>query len=261
MKILLNEEGQEGGGVEDVEQQNQQQVEQENQENQQQGGDQQQETPQALTKDDISAILKEVLPAATQPSSQHREPSLTQEEYDRIFNVWQPNTELLEQLRSEDKPTALKALAALRDGLIKQASTIAEARLQNLVKEMREKELAPLSAFYQEQQNIALEREFFAEHKDLEPFKEVVDAVSAKVFSDGKKYSKTEAFNMAASASREVVKRMLAASGGKLPNGSSSGGTGRRMSTLTSGGQGGGSKGGGQPARKPGMAIFDDTND
>lgn len=211
--------------------------------------------PTGLTKDDITNILRDVMPPPVQPAPA-AQPQLSQEEYDRLFNVWKPQTALLKDLRSEDEAVQMKALVELRDGLVRQSSTIAEARLQHLLGELRTKDITPLQSFIQEQQNQALQTEFYTKNKDLEPYSEIVDAVSTKVFADGKKHGKEEAFKLAADASRDVINRMLAAKGGQpLAKPAAK----RQMSTsLVGGGQGGRSTSGGN-GRKPGMAIFDET--
>src|SRR5437867_10629936 len=65
-----------------------------------------------LTREDITAILQEVIPATQQQQSQQQEPprQWTQEETDRYFNVWKPDEVLVQRLRHEDPKVALEAL-------------------------------------------------------------------------------------------------------------------------------------------------------
>jgi hypothetical protein len=247
-----------------------------NGEGQQQGGEGnegQQQPSTGITEEALTRILQEVIPAARASAapvqSQQEAPQLTVEQYEQLFNVWKPSTDLNARLRSDDPTVANKAIIEMRDGLIKQASTIAEARIQSLLKEQGDRfagQLTPLQAFYQEQQNRALETEFFEAHKDLEPYAEIVDAVTAKIFSDGKQHTKAEAFKMAADASRSVVKKMLGAAGAGAANSANNGsqsltnGAGaRRMANLSGGGQTGSRAGGSAPARKAGMNVFDEA--
>jgi hypothetical protein len=226
--------------------------------------------PTGISEEALTRILQEVIPARQQtPPAEQRQPELTQEQYNQMFNVWQPPNDLIARLRSDDPATANRALLEMRDGIVKQQSTIAEARIQQGVKaatDAMEARLTPLQSFYQEQQNQALEAEFFETNKDLKPYAAIVDAVSAKVCGDGVKRSKKEVFDQVALHSRTVVDQIKKAAGVPAEVNGNGNGTpaprsgGRQMATLAGGGQQGGRGGGAAPQRKPGMAIFDDAD-
>ena len=202
--------------------------------------------PAGLTKEDITAILREVIPAA---KKEDEAPRLTPEEFERRFNVFKPSTKLIEDLRSEDPQVALKAIEELRDGLVRQAYTMADVRMQQMAEALLKQYIAPVMTSVQEQQAERYETAFYKSYPDLSKYSDIVDAVAIRLNESGFKGSQKEVFDRVAQDVRAVLKKM----GVKLPEKSS------KMSTLTRGGQAGGS---GQRAKTdavsiPGMEVFD----
>jgi hypothetical protein len=214
-----------------------------------------------LSRDDITAILREAgmqqQPVTTKPAA---EPELSPEDYKKLFNVWEPDTETLKTFGLADNPAGVEAFTKLRDGLIRQATTMAEARIKHFVDELRESELAPMRAFVEEQRAIALHNEFYGKYDDLKDYEPLVDAVSAKLLSKGTKFkSKEDVFEQTATEARNLIKQLKGTAPGtdvsaqRTPQKQRS-----KMSTLTTGGQ---SSGGRPQAAEPkgpaGIEVFD----
>lgn len=225
-----------------------------------------------LSKDDLQQILTGALEhvgtkataaaATSQPERQY-----SQEEFDKAFNVLKLSPDFLTQLRSEDPAVAMKALEQYRDGLVRQAMTMAEYRVQALIKEIRDNDLAPIQSFVSEQQATSFRNDFFKANPDLEKYESIVDAVAAKLSQAGVRGTRAEMMTHYATESKKIIDQLTAANAGATAgNGAgktnTNGGhasTGRKMSTLTGGGQSTAAKGGGAVEAKgpPGIEVFD----
>jgi hypothetical protein len=214
-----------------------------------------------LTEDRLTAVLENLV-AKREEGEKPKE--YTQDEIDQLLQVYKPSDKLVTDLRAEDPKVAIAAIKELVGGVIKQANTMADLRIQQIVADLREKEMAPLQRYYQEEAARREEEKFYSKNDDLKPYELVVNAVTAKMEQSGKKFdSKEKAFDEIARLSREAIKSMgITPKGatGKLASRTSSQG-GSRMSTLSSG-SGGRVAGGGDDngkKRNPVMAIFDDS--
>lgn len=225
-------------------------------------GDEGDPKPTGLTKDDITSILSTVINHREEAPRKEPEKQYTQAEIDTLLNVWKPDTAFLKKLGFEN-PTAdqLAAVHEMRDHLIRQANTMSEARVQQLLSKYEER-LTELGSYVNEQRAAADVAAFYTTNPELKPYEEIVEAVSSKLESSGfKANTKKEVFAEIAKSTKEVLKRMNVKVDEKKP-GSSGQRAGSRMATLAGGGSGGGGKGGGgRPARKEGMSIFDPVDE
>lgn len=215
----------------------------------------------ALTKEDIAELVKSI-GASVQPASTSREQEqapLTEQQLEQMFNVWKPTPEFLAQLRHESPETAVRALIALRDGMMRQAMSMAEYRVKQLLGDVEQRfagQLTPLTEYVSEARATAFRDDFFEQNPDLEPYEQLVDAVAARLYQSGGdaflKLTRVERMKLFADESKKLVQELLA-KGGNPATGGGNGGKGgtppaRRMSTLTSGGQPGSrGAGGGKP--------------
>jgi hypothetical protein len=200
-----------------------------------------------LSKDDIQEILAGALESvggATAEKSNATAPAArewTQDDFNRTFNVLKFSPELLAQLRHETPEVAMKALEQIRDGMVRQAMTMAEYRIQQLVKEIRDNDLAPIQSYVSEQQATGFRNDFFKDYPDLEKYEEIVDAVALRlenVIKPGT--SRADVMKQYAEATTKIIEKLTAAKGGTTngtvkPVGTATGKN--RMSTLTGGGQ------------------------
>lgn len=245
------------------------------------GGDandneEEQDRSTGLSKDDITEILKSAgvgQPAPHQPVAavqpQAQQPQMSQEEFNRTFNIWQPDAAFDTMLRAETPEQRMQAYAQLRDSLMRQAMTVAEYRMQQLVKEFRDKDLKevrdsmePLNSYVSEQRAVAFEKDFFEKYPDLEQYRAIVDGVVAKLQGQGfTAATREKVMERFATDSRAVVKQLTGQQAS--PNGGNGRGqqakpAGRQMSTLTGGGHVSGRSNATDGGKKlPGIEVFD----
>lgn len=220
------------------------------------------EDAKPVTEERLTSVLETLISGITDKKSGEvtTQPELTQDQIDELLQVWKPGEKLITDLRAEDPKVALAAIKEMHAGIVRQANTMADARIQQLLGELREKEITPLQQYYQEVAARREEETFYSKNDDLKPYELIVNAVSAKLEAAGKKFdSKDKFFDEIARVSREAIKSM-----GINPKGANGSTTrtspkgGSRMSAL-SGGSGGRVAGGTstEDKRRVGMAIFD----
>ncbi len=219
------------------------------------------EPPKPVTEERLTEVLEALVTRREDEPAKPKE--YTPEEIDQLLQVYKPSEKLIIDLRAEDPKVALAAIKELVGGVIKQANTMADLRIQQIVGDLREKELTPLQRYYQEAAAQREEATFYGKHDDLKPYELIVNAVSEKLEASGKKFdSKEKLFDEIARVSREAIKSMgitpKKGANGSAVRPSPQGGS--RMSALSSG-SGGRVAGGGtvEDKRRPGMAIFDET--
>lgn len=147
------------------------------------------EPKSALTADDVTNIARAVR-ESTLPAEATKE--YTQEELDKMFNTYQPTMDLITAIREGDEKGAIAAVAAMRDGLLKQFDTLTQYRLQ-----MLENKLSP---GLQTAAGLAAAREeenFFADNADLVDRKEVVKMVFNDFKDSGTRFPTVAAANKA----------------------------------------------------------------
>lgn len=198
-----------------------------------------------------SAIGQRLNQPVAQPQRQY-----TQEEFDKAFNVWNPDENVVKAILAGGQD-AMQAVAMMRDGISKQAVTMASYLVSQLKEELQS-QLQPVQSHYQEQQVKELYGKFYDANADLKPYDSLVRATVDQMKSQGVKFSShEEAFKELASRVKTMMKSIpgLDAGAGAPAKGNSQPG---KMPTLSSGGQGGVGKGstGTGTSKSPGMSIF-----
>ena len=217
--------------------------------------------PQAqpqLTAEAIAEAMKKVgvgTQAAPQPEKQY-----TQEDFDKAFQVFNPSPELVAAITAGGEGS-LKAMQQLRDGLVRQAVTMASYMIQDQMEKYEAKfkpQFEPIQKYVTEKQVKELYDDFYTANKDLKPYDSIVQAAVQQLKGEGASFkSKEEGFKAAAERTRSILKSLPGISldpegtGGQSPNPT-------RMPTLSKGGQGGLGKGpsGGTGAKDPSHSIF-----
>jgi hypothetical protein len=230
-----------------------------------------------MTQEQIAELIKGVAPQ--QAASQQQQRQYTQEEFEKAFNIWNPDNDFLGQvipgyagLEPAQQQGVAKAFAVMRDGLQKQFGTMTALLIQDHVEKLQSR-YAPIETHYQETQREKTKTEFFTENADLKPFETIVDSVAIKIRENLEKEGKTLSRKEAFQAVADEVKRVLAAANIPLtpaqPAGSGQGttqpqaqpatGTGGGMNPLSRGGQGGAGSGAAQAgaSKNPGMSALD----
>lgn len=194
------------------------------------------EPKSALTADDVTNIARAVR-ESTLPTEATRE--YTQEELDKMFNTYQPTMDLITAIREGDEKGAIAAVAAMRDGLLKQFDTLTQYRLQLL-----EQKLSP---GLQTAAGLAAAREeenFFSENSDLVDRKEVVKMVFNDFKASGKRFPDVASANKAiADRTRTLLGIQAPAAGtnGSQPTPKNNNNAPKKQpATLSSGSQAGG---------------------
>ena len=185
-----------------------------------------------LSKDDVKEILFAAMekvgerPAATAAA----EPQMFAEDFEKAFNVFKFTPDMLAQLRHEDSAVALKAFHALRDGLIRQAMTMAEYRMKQYVDNLRTNDIGPLQTYVSEAQATSFRNDFFQEYPDLEKYETIVDAVATKLGASGFTAPTRKEVMARFADETKVIVAQLTATGG---NGANNGG-GNKLLALPS---------------------------
>jgi hypothetical protein len=210
---------------------------------------------------------------AAAPIQQQQQRQYTQEEFDRVMNVYRPSAAQLRALRNaENEEEALAALNDMLQGASRQAITMAQYGMQAQRQEI-EQMINPLRSFYAEAQKERLKTEFYQQHGDLKPYEPFVTALIDSMQARGMKFpTKEAAFKAASEEARKQLKAVPGLNFGKRinpPAGAGAAGAGQnnsqrqsRMSTLSGGGQGGvgGASGkggtGGKVKGPPGIEVF-----
>lgn len=199
---------------------------------------------------------------------QHFQPppkEMTAEEAKRLLNVWEPSKEWL--AKYDNLETRDQAIAEQRDGLIRQADTITQYRMREMMQEMQQT-YGPAVQYMQKAEAQAGEARFKGMFPELaqDGVRPLLFAVSQNLLAQRIPFrSEHELFTAIAKGVEAVIK--VSNPQFKLSNGNGGGavpGTARKTGPAAGGipvttpgsGGGGGPKGVGPPKPR-GLAIFD----
>lgn len=179
------------------------------------------------------------------------QPTMTQEQFDKMFKIFRPTTEQWQALRGDDEQAALGALTEMLQGGSTQAVTIATHLLTHEMEQMRQ-QFAPAMKMAQERELEALKVEFFKQNEDLKGMDPLLELVRDQFVAKGMKFkSKDEAFKAVADAARAQIEKIPGLKNGiaNIPanngGGQGTGQPGTKMPALSGGkGQTGAGDGG-----------------
>jgi hypothetical protein len=191
---------------------------------------------------------------------QHFKPpqkEITVEEAKRMLNVWEPSPEWI--AKYDNIETRNQALAEQRDGVIRQADTIMQYRMREMMQQM-EQRYSPVVEYMQQNEARAGEYRFAQSYPALASpsLRPVLFAVSQSLLQQGVQFrSEAEMFSTIAKGVESVVK--VNQPDFKLGNGAQPTRRAGGIPVTTPGAGGGSDSGGGTSgARKPrGLAIWD----
>jgi hypothetical protein len=213
--------------------------------------------PNKFTQE-FSKSVADALKGTAKPA----EPPMTKEEAAKILNVWEPDDAWYMQY--DNLETRKAAIASMRDGLVKQADTIAQLRMQEALTALRE-EYAPKMSLIEEHSNAQREERFHGTFPQLKNpgLQPLISAVTDDLIKQGKTFtSESEMFKAVADGVAAVIKvtnpEFSLETAGSSP---ASGGDGRNNSIpVTTPGSGGGT-GRSTPtpkgSSKRGLAVFE----
>lgn len=214
--------------------------------------------PAKFTKEFSSSVAEAL--KGTVP--QQQTPPLSKEEAAKILNVWEPDDTWYMQY--DNLTTRKDAIASMRDGLIRQADTIAQMRMNEALQALRE-EYEPKLSFVEEHANEQRQvrfQESFPQLKNpgLQP---LISAVTDNFIKEGKTFtSESEMFKAVANGVAAVIKATnpeftLETAGSSPANNNN----GRNQIPVTTPGAGGGTgRSTGGPSKGPakrGLSIFE----
>jgi hypothetical protein len=133
-------------------------------------------------------------------------PPMTKEEASKILNVWNPDDAWY--ARYDNLETRKDAVAEMRDGLIRQADTIAQLRMQEELQKLRD-EYAPQMTMIEEQHNAQREQRFHGTFPQLKNpgLQPLISAVTEDLIKQGKSFtSESEMFKAVADGVAAVIK-------------------------------------------------------
>ena len=212
-------------------------------------------TPQ-LSADDIAQAIKKAGIGQTQPVATP-EKEYKQEDFDKAFQVFNASPELVQELLSGGDG-ALSAMSKLRDGLVKQAVTMASYIVQDQLEKYDLKnrpQFDSVHKYVSEKQAKELYDDFYAKNKELQPYDTVVQTAVQQLKAEGMQFkTKEEGFKAAAARTKAILKTIP---GINLEPDTKISPTPTRMPTLSKGGQGGLGKGqSAEAAKDPSHSIF-----
>jgi hypothetical protein len=148
------------------------------------------------------SVAESLKPVAQQPAA----PTLTKEEAARILNIWEPDEAWFRDY--DNLETRGTAIQSMRDGLIRQADTIAQLRMQEALQELRD-EYAPKLSIIEEHTNAQREERFHGTFPQLRNpgLQPLITAVTEDLVKQGKTFtSESEMFKAVADGVTAVIK-------------------------------------------------------
>jgi hypothetical protein len=215
----------------------------------------QEERREALSADQIrgavAAGVRDAQPAAAPPQ-------YSREELDRMFNVWNPTQEQVDQLLQGGEG-ALKSLVEMRNALTRQFGTLLQYQMEILRNEMGGR-IAPMESFASEQAAAKDRAAFFEYAPDLQPFERLAQTVFFALKAEGFQAKDVdEAYQVLADRTRALIPVGANGSGATQSGGAQPTTRGTtRPARLASGSQAGGGGPSAPAAPYPGAEIWQD---
>lgn len=120
--------------------------------------------PAAINYDEMAKAFATGLASSGFKPQEKEQPKLTPEEAKKLLNVWEPTKEWLE--RYDNLETRAEAIAEQRDGVVRNADTVAQMRMREMETRL-EQTYGPLRQHIAEQQAKAVEDRFDGTYPEL----------------------------------------------------------------------------------------------
>lgn len=167
------------------------------------------DAPLTLTQEQLQALVsataKEVHAAATPPA---QPPTMTQEEFEKRFNVVKVQPDVIETLLDNEKdiPSKVAALQELLHGTARMATTIAAYQMAAMRQEL-EQRMTPALTLVEQQREEALANKFFESYPDLKEYRPLLVMVRDQLVKEGRSFATVEeAFKEVATRANAVLK-------------------------------------------------------
>lgn len=218
---------------------------------------QQPAAPQGVDPELIKQAIQEGFQNVQQQQSAPRQRTvedMTPAERAKYFEIFDPSQDNFHEkfakaINEADSPEERsKVLAEYRDGIVNQSLRGAEIMMEQKFSQFQQ-QFAPAQQFAQQHQREALWEQFKAKHPDLEPSRDLVDAVATQLSASGfRPKTPDEAFSKIA----ETAKGILTKSGVTLPAANTNGNARPPMAQMSSRGNTGGAQ---QPTSPEGQRL------
>ena len=210
------------------------------------------------TPEQITASVREGL-RQSQADTGAAEKQYSPEELDRLFNVYQPTSEVIQRLLSGGED-ALKAFVEIREGLGKQFGTLLQYQLE-LAKRELVGQMDPALKYVADAAAKADREDFFSQHEDLRDHELLTQTVFNALKAEGYQApDKATAFKTLADRTRALLPTASGNGSGTTPSGgprtTRTSPTDKRPAGLSSGSQAGGGGGSAPQAPFPGAEVF-----
>lgn len=195
-----------------------------------------------LTAEAIAAAVR-----AGQPPAIPTQPQISQEEFDKTFNVVRANDKDYAAILGyvPEKLEQVKALNDYTQKIVRQATSMADFRTQQLLQQLEQKltgQIQPVLQQHEAAVGETVKNDFFKAHADLKDFEPLVMHIAEALRTSGKKMSKDDAFKFVADETRRLIpKGLVAAQPGTSPNNPGQPTITRSMTPSSGGGQSGAS--------------------
>lgn len=207
--------------------------------------------PNVIPMETLEQVVKTLAQQNQVQQQQQQQPQMTQEEFDKMFNVFKLPADFLTQLRHEDPVVATGALTTMIQGIVRQAATLSAFHTTQELQKLQG-QLSPALEFVQTQQMDRLKNEFFEAYPNLKGLEPLLLQIRDSLIKEGKNFkSKEDAFKAVAERAQEILSKIPGYTGGNTTNnagGQQQQASGqqqtRRMPSLSGQGQGGGAGGG-----------------
>jgi len=168
-----------------------------------------------LSEESINQLANKLQPQQ-QAQPQQQQP-LTQEEFDKTFNIVRPTKDQWEALRGEDEAAALSALTNMLHGTSKQAVTLAQYALQQEVQKLTQ-QFAPALQYAQAQEMERMKGEFFEQYPDLKGYEPLLTEIRDRLVAQGTQFpDKATAFKTVAEEAKKVLAKLPGAQAAGQP--------------------------------------------
>lgn len=203
-----------------------------------------------LDKDTLQQLLTTAVASGVQATKPEQQ--MSDEEYRKMFNIYGPTVDQLQNLGIEATPERVALFDQMMQSVARQAVTMSKYQME-LYKRQIAEELAPMAQFIQEARQNQLRDRFFAKHPDLKGLEPLLVTIRDHFIKEGRKFSsEEEAFQAVADKANSIRSSLTGGTGGGAAAGQTQRPTPTRgMTRLSSGGQGGAGDRGAAGADKP----------
>lgn len=188
--------------------------------------------------EEVLAGLTKRIAESVQPKEQPKQ--LTQEEFNKMFNVYSPSEEELMILFGDDKKAAVQMLGHMLASTSKQATTIASHLIAHELQSLRQ-QFQPALSMAEERQMEKMKTEFFEQNADLKGYEPLLVLIRDQFVAKGVSFpTKEAAFKAVADEARKQIEAIPGLKGGAATAGQAAGQqqaaqTGSRMPVLSGG--------------------------